>query len=70
MSEPISDEEKKREQDMLQHLVDVAFHEGVLVAIKEARKLNEPFLLDAFHDLLVDKLRDELVARNKIKQAE
>ena len=55
---------------MLQHLVDVAFHEGVLVAIEEARKLNEPFLLDAFHDLLVDKLHDELVARDKIKQAE
>ena len=70
MSEPISDEEKKREQDMLQHLVDVAFHEGVLAAIEEARKLNEPFLLDAFHDLLVDKLHDELVARDKIKQAE
>lgn len=70
MSEPISDEEKKREQDMLQHLVDIAFHDGVLAAIEEARKLNEPFLLDAFHDLLVDKLRDELVARDKIKQAE
>jgi len=70
MSGPVSDEEKKREQDMLQHLVDVAFHEGVLVAIEEARKLNEPFLLDAFHDLLVDKLHDELVARDKIKQAE
>ena len=70
MSEPISDEEKKREQDMLQHLVDIAFHDGVLAAIEEARKLNEPFLLDAFHDLLVDKLRDELMMRNKLKQEE
>lgn len=70
MSGPISDEEKKREQDMLQHLVDIAFHDGVLAAIEEARKLNEPFLLDAFHDLLVDKLRDELMMRNKLKQEE
>ena len=70
MSEPISDEEKKREQDMLQNLVDVAFHDGVLAAIEKARALKDPFLLDAFHDLLVDKLHDELVARDKIKQAE
>ena len=46
------------------------FHDGVLAAIEEARKLNEPFLLDAFHDLLVDKLRDELMMRNKLKQEE
>lgn len=66
MSTQISEEEQKREQELIQHLVDIAFQDGVLAAIDEARKLNDPFLLDAFHDLLVDKLRDELVARGKL----
>jgi len=64
----ILEEEKRREQEELQRLVDIAFHAGVLEAIQEARKLNDPYILDAFHDVLVDKLRDELISRAKLEE--
>jgi len=39
----------------VEYLLDIAFHEGILKADREARKTS-PFVLDAFHDALVKKL--------------
>lgn len=51
-----SDPEVKIE---VEYLLDVAFHQGILKADREARKTN-PFVLDAFHDALVKKLYPNL----------
>ncbi|MEK7094178.1 MAG: hypothetical protein AAB903_02460 [Patescibacteria group bacterium] len=39
----------------VEYLLDIAFHQGILKADREARKTS-PFVLDAFHDALVKKL--------------
>ena len=49
----------------VEKLVDTVFHRGVEKTIKEAKQLG-PFILDAFHDALTDKLYDELKKRNLI----
>lgn len=51
-------------------LVDVAFEKGLEQAIVIARSLNDPHLLDAFHDALVDHFFEELVQRRKIHSQE
>jgi hypothetical protein len=44
-------------------LVQVAFREGVMEAIKRARATRNPHLIDAFHDALTDKFLQELIGR-------
>lgn len=44
-------------------LVDLAFHKGVAEAAAQARLMG-PFVVDAFHDALVEKLYSEMQARN------
>ena len=48
--------------------MDVAFQSSLTVAIDEARAMNDPYLLDAFHDTLVDKLYKELITRHKLDE--
>ena len=36
--------------------------------VKEVSKINNPALLDAFHDVLVDQLYDVLVERGKLEK--
>ena len=50
----------------IEKLLDLTFHEGVVKAIKEARKAP-PFILDAFHDALVDKLYPLLQEKDLLK---
>ncbi|MBI1755139.1 hypothetical protein HYR65_02545 [Candidatus Azambacteria bacterium] len=65
---PLSEDAKKEIQEKLLHLVDIAFERGLLEAVNAARKENDPYLLDAFHDALVDKLYDELIRRHKLDE--
>ncbi|OGD23253.1 hypothetical protein A2Z10_03550 [Candidatus Azambacteria bacterium RBG_16_47_10] len=65
---PIPEDKQKDIQEKLQHLVDVAFQSSLTVAIDEARAMNDPYLLDAFHDTLVDKLYKELITRHKLDE--
>ncbi len=65
---PLPEDTRKDIQEKLQRLVDLAFAKGLLEAIREARKANDPYLLDSFHDALVDKLYDELVRRHKLDE--
>lgn len=53
-------------QLQVEELIDVVFHKGVEAAVSRARGLNNPFILDALHDALVDKLYDELKERKLI----
>lgn len=50
----------------INRLINLIPEKGIKVAISEAKKLN-PFLLDAFHDALVDNLYQELVGRGLVK---
>lgn len=47
----------------IEHLLEIAFREGIAKANAEASKSN-PFVLDAFHDALAGKLYPELKRRN------
>ena len=38
--------------EMMEHLVEMAEKRGLKFAISVARKMNDPFILDTFHDLL------------------
>ena len=49
----------------VEQMVDAVFHEGLRKTLAKAKKSN-PFVLDAFHDALTDKLYDELKARKLI----
>jgi hypothetical protein len=49
----------------VEELVDSLFHQGIEKVIARARRAS-PFILDAFHDALVDKLYEELKKRKLI----
>ena len=50
---------------LVERLIDSVFHEGVEKAVKDASRAG-PFILDAFHDALADKLYEELKKRKLI----
>lgn len=48
-------------------LVSLVFEKGLEEAVSVARELNNPAILDEFHDILVDRYYKELVERKIIK---
>ncbi|MEK7453241.1 MAG: hypothetical protein AAB614_03330 [Patescibacteria group bacterium] len=64
----LSEQELLKQQAILQGLVNIAFNDGLAIAISNAQKMNDPYVLDAFHDLLIDKLYEELIKRGKLKE--
>jgi len=58
--------EKKEKQIKL--LTDLAFERGIIHATKVANKLDDPYILDEFHDTLVDELYKHLVEQGKLKK--
>ena len=50
----------------IEYLLDLAVHRGIEKAAAEAKKSN-PYVLDAFHDALVEKLYPELQRRGVLK---
>jgi hypothetical protein len=40
------------QKEKIEHLLKIAREKGVVFAIGVARKMNDPYLLDIFHDLL------------------
>lgn len=53
----------------VQELVNLAFSDGVDVAIRKAQASGNDALIDALHDILTDQLHDQLLARGKIAPA-
>ena len=53
----------------VQGLVNVAFTQSLQQAINQAVKTENAALIDAFHDLLVDQLHQELLNRQKLEPA-
>lgn len=50
----------------IQELIDMALVSGVEKSVIEAKKYS-PFVLDAFHDALTEKIYNELKDRGKLK---
>ncbi len=52
----------------IEALIQIAFEKGISAAIEEAKKKNDPHLLDDFHDALIDRFYQKLVEAGKIKK--
>ncbi len=52
----------------IQLLTDLAFEKGIPHAVEVAKRLENAYLLDEFHDALVDKLYNKLIEEGKLKQ--
>lgn len=54
-------------QEQVGVLCEMAFDQGIREAIKIARELDNAYVLDAFHDSLVDQLYQKLIEAKKIE---
>jgi len=61
----IKNQQKERQ---IKLLTDLAFEKGVIHATEVAKKLEDPYILDEFHDTLVDELYSYLVEQGKLKR--
>lgn len=52
----------------LKALVDLAFLKGVSYATEVARHLDNPYLMDEFHDTLIDEFHQKLVESGKLEE--
>jgi hypothetical protein len=52
----------------LQGLVQLAFSKGVAHASEVVRNLDSPYLLDEFHDVLIDEFKKALVEQGKLEE--
>jgi len=50
------------------NLVSTVFEKNLDAAVDEVKSYDNPALLDAFHDALVDRLYDQLIQTGKLKQ--
>ena len=64
-----SDDLKSLDKDrQLKILVDLAFQQGINKAVEAAKATESPYLIDEFHDTLVDQLRQQLIEKGKLKE--
>ena len=54
--------------DKVQELVNLAFTKSIDDAVRSVVQSGNPALIDAFHDVLVDKLYDTLIERKKLEK--
>lgn len=72
-SVPLSDRDEADEisgfskEDQVQALVSLTFEKGLKKAINVAKKINNPALIDSFHDTLIDRYYEMLVSQGVIK---
>jgi len=59
---------KEKEERQIKLLTSLAFEKGIIHATEVAKKLDNAFILDEFHDALVDKFYNYLVEQGKLKQ--
>jgi len=63
-AQKLKDQPKDRQ---IQLLIEMAFEKGVVEAVEVAKNLDNPYLLDEFHDALVDEFYKKLVEQGKLK---
>lgn len=61
----IKDLEKDQQ---VKKLVDLAFQKGIAYAADVAKEMDSAYLIDEFHDTLVDELHKELVEKGKLEE--
>lgn len=60
---------KNLDQDkQVKVLCDLAFQKGLDYAIKTARALDNAYVLDEFHDTLIDELREQLIQKGRLAE--
>ncbi len=64
---PASDSDSQK-QAKIKELCQLAFEKGLDTAIEQAKKLNNPYILDEFHDALVGELYKQLIEQGKLEQ--
>jgi len=55
-------------KEKVQELITLVFNKGLDDGVKEAARSDNPALIDAFHDVLVDELYNVLVERKKLEE--
>ncbi len=64
-----AEELKSLDRDrQLKILVDLAFQQGINKAVEADKATESPYLIDEFHDTLVDQLRQQLIEKGKLKE--
>lgn len=58
------------EERQVQYLAELALTEGLAPAVSLAEELGSPYVTDAFHDLLVDRLWEDFIERWHINPRE
>lgn len=56
------------EDRQMKILIDLAFEQGIDKAINAAKVIGDAYLIDKFHDTLVDELRQQLIEKGKLKE--
>lgn len=70
---PLSQRDEAREikkfpeKQQINALISLVFEKGLKQAVSVARSIDNPAILDEFHDVLVDRYFDELIKRKIIK---
>ncbi|MBI2023919.1 hypothetical protein HYT00_00785 [Candidatus Giovannonibacteria bacterium] len=62
-----ADLQEKKHHEIIEGLVNVALSKDLASAFKVARSLNNPHLMDEFHDTLADKYYQKLLDARKLK---
>jgi len=65
---PVQPTDNSKDEGQVKVLREIAFEKGLDIAIEEAKKLNNPHILDEFHDDLVDKFYQKLVEAGKLEE--
>ena len=54
----MADNNNNLSEEKINSLIEIAFKEGIEKAVKEVQKLNDPYILDEFHDRLIKELKE------------
>jgi len=65
---PASQVSQTENDRQLKMLVDLAFSRGINKAVEAVNATGDAYLIDKFHDTLVDELRQQLVEKGKLKE--
>ncbi|MDO8739953.1 MAG: hypothetical protein Q7J54_00070 [Candidatus Woesearchaeota archaeon] len=46
------------EEEKIEHLLEITKNKGIVFAVRAAQQMNDPYILDTFHDILVKNWSD------------
>lgn len=62
----MSNQQNKR--SIIENLKKLALEEGISTAVKEAKKHDDPYILDELHDALADELKQRLLQQGEVEK--